>query len=108
MALSLNGRTLADFGTTPSPWLRLGFASLWLILFWGAALALWRRRPIIRRAVPLLLSVYALYELGLLIFYAQAATVRQNWRVNTLFYGLIIVFSWWALNRTAVKPYFME
>ena len=106
IAISLNSRTLASFNITPDPQLRLGSALIWAVLFFGIAIALWRRRPFTRRAVPLLLSLYAIYELGLFIFYAQSPSARYSLLVNALFYGLTILFSVWALNRTAVRAYF--
>ena len=106
MAIGLNRRTLAAFHTTPAPGLRLGIALFWAVLFWSLTIALWRKRPFTRIVIPSLLGLYALSELGLLFLFARSTPARNSWLVNTLFYGLIILFSLWALNRTAVKPYF--
>lgn len=81
-------------------------ALVWMLLLWAAALALWQKRPFIRRAIPFILIVYTAYELGLLLIFAQAGPARSGWLANTLFYLAISVFSYWALNRTAVKSYF--
>ncbi|MCP4424168.1 MAG: hypothetical protein GY803_06730 [Chloroflexi bacterium] len=106
VAISLNRGALAAFDTMPDPRLRLGMALIWTVLFLGAALALWQKRPFIRRAVPILFTIYTLYELGLLAFYAQAPPTRHSWPINALFYLTLILFSAWGLNRTAVKNYF--
>ena len=108
LVTSLNYRLLATFSTTPTPLFRLVMASVWMLLLWLAALVLWQRRPFIRRAIPSILIVYAVYELGLLLIFAQAGPARNGWLINTLFYLFIIVFSYWALNRTAVTSYFKK
>lgn len=81
-------------------------ALVWMLLLWAAALALWQKRPFTRRVIPSILIIYAIYELGLLLIFAQAQPARSSWLINLLFYMAVIVFSYWALNRTAVKPYF--
>lgn len=108
IVLSLNIRTLAIFNTTPPPWFRLVMALGWVILFGAAVIALRQRRPFTRRAIPFLLIAYAVYELGLLLIFAQSPSARRSWLLNSLFYGFIILFSVWALNRTAVRTYFKE
>ena len=108
IVLSLNIRTLATFNTTPAPWLRLIIALGWVLLFGAAVIALRQRRPFARRVIPYLFIAYAVYELGLLLIFAQSPTARRSWLGNFLFYGFIILFSVWALNRTAVKTYFLE
>lgn len=108
LVLGLNYRLLATFPTIPTPFFRLMMALVWMLLFWAAALVLWQRRPFIRRAIPSMLFIYAVYELSLLLIFAQAGPARSSWRVNALFYVVIIVFSYWALNRTAVTAYFRD
>jgi len=106
LAVGLNYRTLAAFHAIPAPQVRLGIALVWAVLFLGMALALWQRRPFTRTAIPMLLSLYALVELGTLIFMAQSPSARQSWLINSLFYLFLILFSVWGLNRTAVKTYY--
>ena len=108
LVTSLNYRLLATFSTTPTPLFRLVMALVWMLLLWLAALVLWQRRPFIRRAIPSILIVYAVYELSLLLLFAQTDPARSSWLINTLFYLFIIVFSYWALNRTAVTSYFKK
>ncbi len=83
-------------------------ALVWMLLLWAAALALRQKRPFTRHAIPSILFVYAAYELGLLLIFAQAGPARSEWLINTLFYLFITLFSYWALNRTAVTSYFRE
>ena len=108
LSISLNYRLLTTFSTSPTPLFRLVMALVWMLLLWAAVLALWQKRPFIRRAIPFILIVYTAYELGLLLIFAQAGPARSGWLANTLFYLAISVFSYWALNRTAVKPYFRD
>ncbi len=108
ITISLNYRLLATFSTTPTPFFRLMLALVWMLLLWAAALALWQRRPFTRRAIPFILFVYAVYELGILLIFTQAGPARSGWLINTLFYLFITLFSYWALNRTAVTSYFTE
>lgn len=108
LATGLNYRLLALFSTTPSPLFRLAAALVWMMLFWGAALALWQKRPFTRHIIPAILFIYMVYELSLLLFFAQAEPARSSWLINTLFYLFCIGFSYWALNRTAVTSYFRE
>lgn len=106
LTIGLKYRLLTTFATMPAPLFRLVMALVWMLLLWAVVLALWQRRPFTRRAIPAILIVYAIYELGLLLIFAQAGPARSGWLVNTLFYLFIIVFSYWALNRTAVAAYF--
>ena len=107
LAIGANYRLLAAFSTTPSPLFLLLMALVWMLLLWAAALALWQKRPFTRRGIPSLLFVYAVYELILLLF-AQTEPARSGWLINILFYLFIVLFSYWVLNRTAVKPYFRD
>jgi hypothetical protein len=108
LATSLNYRLLAAFSATPTPLFRLVMALIWLLLLWGAALALWQRQTFTRHAIPFLLLAYAAYDLGLLFAFAPTGPARSGWLINALFYLFLILFSYWALNRTAVAAYFGE
>ena len=108
LVTSLNYRLLATITTAPTPFFRLMMALVWMLILWTAGLILWQRRPFIRRVIPSILFTYAVYELGLLLIFAQAGPARSGWLVNSLFYLSITAFSYWALNRTAVTSYFKE
>jgi hypothetical protein len=92
-----NGRTLANYTAVPGLYARSGLALLWALLFWGLAVTLWQKRPFAHRAVPLFLSLYAIYELSLPALFAPTPSARQGWLVNALFYLIIILFSVWSL-----------
>ena len=106
VALSRDIQLFLDLGVTPDPRLRLMLALTWGVLFLGVWLALRQRRPLARTAVPVLLLLYAINELSFLFLLVQSAPARQSGVVNTLFYITVILFFGWALNRTAVRPYF--
>ncbi len=105
LTLMRNGRTLAKYITRPELYVRLGLTLLWALLFWGLAVALWQKRPFARRAVPLLLSLYAIYELSLPVFFAPTPAARQGWLVNALFYLVIILFSVWSLTASKLPDH---
>lgn len=93
-------------GVSIDPRLRAVVAIVWALLFIGAVLALWRRHPLSRVAVPLLVAAYALYEVGLLLFLVQSPVARRGWPTDTLFYATLVFLSAWLLNRRAVRAYF--
>ena len=107
-ATGLKYRLLTTFSTTPTPLFRLVMALLWMLLLWSVALALWRRRPFTRHVVPSLLIIYTIYELALLLIFARSGPARSGWLIDVLFYIMLTVFSYWALNRTAVAAYFRK
>jgi hypothetical protein len=97
---------LRQLEVTPDPRLRAGFAGLWAFLFLAAAAALWRRLRPARMAVPALLGVYGLYSVGLPALFARDDLSTDNLALVAAAYGVAVAFAAWALNRTAVQPYF--
>jgi hypothetical protein len=97
---------LLELGVAIDPRLRAIVAAFWSLLFWGAAVALWRRFSAGRVAVPLLLGGYALYQLGLLLFAVESPVARQGWLADALVYAVIISLAAGLLNRRAVRSYF--
>lgn len=97
---------LLDLGVVLSPHLRLALAMFWAVVFCTLTVMLKQKRPITRRAIPLLLTVYALTELALLFFFVQSSVARRTWLLNTMFYLAMITFTYWALNRAAADNYF--
>lgn len=99
---------LQGLGAAVDPRIRLILAFVWALLFLEAAILLWRRRPISRLIIPLLLTLYAVYHFGLTFFFVQSPVARQGWPFDLLIYTLAILFSCWALNRRGVQPYFRD
>ena len=107
-ALSRQTSLLLNFDVNPDPRLLILFAAVWMVLFWGAAIALWRRRSIVQWLIPLLILLYALYELLLLGFYVRIPESAQSWLARILLYNLAILFAFWSLNRGKSRIYFKE
>jgi hypothetical protein len=104
--LSRQRDLLQELGTAIQPtWLFIA-ALVWAILFAGAALSLWQRRPFMRRATPILILGYALYQLALTTFWVRSNVAQQGWPAAILLYTLALLFTTWALNRPAARPYF--
>ena len=94
---------LLTLNVTPDPRLRLVIAAVWMALFWGAAVALWRRKSFTSWFIPLLLSLVALYELTLLGLFVQIPESGQGWLMRILLYAALILFASWSLNRECSK-----
>jgi hypothetical protein len=97
---------LLTLGVAVDPRLRAAVAVVWALLFLGAVVALWRRQPFSRGAIPLLLAVYAVYQIGLLLFLVQSPVARRGWPADTFFYAVLIILTAWLLNRRAIRSYF--
>lgn len=90
---------LGELALTPNPAGRLLMAIGWGVLFVLLALLRWRHRPVPPLAIPLALTLYGLYHLGLLAFFVQSPVARQSWPVQTIGYLFAILFTVWALSR---------
>ena len=106
VAIYQQSDVLSELTNRIDPHVRLSAALVWAIVFGGVMVALRQKRPFTRRAIPITLLLYAVYELSLTLALAQTTSAQNSWLVNGLFYLLLILFSIWGLNRTAVKPYF--
>ncbi len=107
-ALWQQSSLLLALDVRPDPRIRLVFAGVWAIVFWGAALALWLRRPWSRQSVPIFLAVYALYDIILQALFVRIPQSGSVWLMRVLLYSMLVAFTVWALNRTAVKSYFTQ
>ncbi|MBK8988093.1 MAG: hypothetical protein IPM39_18825 [Chloroflexi bacterium] len=104
LALGQQRDLLQEFAAKPDPTLRLVIALVWGAFFLGLVEALRRKRPFTRRLIPLTIMLYTLYEIGLILFFTTAA--RQTLALDILTAVGLVAFTGWALNRTAVAPYF--
>lgn len=105
-ALTQQVSLLLNFDVNPDPRLLILLAGVWMVLFWGAAIALWRRWRFTQWLIPLLLLLYALYELLLLGFFVRIPESAQSWFARILFYILAILFAFYSLNRSDSRSYF--
>lgn len=99
---------LLSLDIKPDPRLRLIVALIWALLFGGMTIALWLKRPFTRWAIPLTLSCYAVYEIILRALFVQVPSSRLSWLGQITFYLLIILFTYWALNRPTMQPNIKE
>ena len=90
----------------PDPRLLLVISVGWMVLFLGSAMALWRRQPLTRWLIPLLLLLYALYELVLQGLFVRIPISGQSWLLRILLYSVAVLFAIWSLNRSKARSYF--
>ena len=106
LALSQQMDLFLELAIQPDPRFRLTMALIWGFVFSGLGWIVWRKRPFIRKLLPLILILYAVYELSLTILFAQTPLARQAIWLNLSFYLFLILFTAWALNRTAANNYY--
>ncbi|KAA3659640.1 MAG: hypothetical protein DWQ04_21740 [Chloroflexi bacterium] len=92
---------------TLDPRIRIGIALVWVVVFGGMAVAMWRKRPFSQRALPFLLTAYTLIELVQLIFFAQNVSLQQI-LMTGVFYLMLIIVLWWGLKRPSAQAYFSK
>lgn len=98
---------LLELALRPDPRLRLIMALVWGLAFFSLWWLLRQKRPFSRTLIPIILSLYSLYELGLSAFFGQSRLSPQTIWLNAAFYLLLVGWTTWALNRkTAVCHYF--
>lgn len=107
-ALIRQSSLLLTLPMTLDPRLRLIMAAVWMVLFWGSAVALWRSKPFTTWFIPLILTLSALYELTLLGLYVQIPETGQGWLIRIWIYAAAILFAAWSLNRGPAKQYFAQ
>lgn len=107
VALAQQSQLLRALDAQPDPRARLVVAVVWAFVLWGLAVALSQQRPFTRRAIPILLTIYAGYELLLWhIFSKMTPGQQQQWLLTAFFFLCAILFVSWALNRPAANRYF--
>lgn len=108
VALREQSALLLDLQVRPDPRLRFLIAAVWMVLFWSLAIALWRKMAVTRWLTPLLLAFYALYELAILGLFAQVPISSDRWLQYTIVTVALVLFAYWALNRSAANSYYLE
>lgn len=108
VALTQQSALLLELQVRPDPRLRVVAALIWAFIFLCLAIALWRRKTVVRWLAPLLLAGYAAYELVLLARFAQVSIDEQRWLLYVIVAGAALLWSVWALNNSAARSYFSE
>ena len=106
LALSRQMGLLLEKAVQPDPRFRFIMALVWGCVFMGLWWLIRKKRPFTRKLLPLVLILYAVYELGLMAIFAQTDLARQARWFDLGFYLILIVFTIWALNRAAADDYF--
>jgi len=86
------------------PRLRLMGAGMWTIIFLWLAWAVIKKKSFSRRAVPLALVGFGISDLVMLLFVPTARA--GDWLLNGLFFAIITLLFYWALNNSRAKAYF--
>ncbi len=107
-ALIRQNSLLLSLNMTPDPRLRLVMAAVWMVLFWGAAFALWRNKSFTTWFIPLLLGLIALYELTIWGLFVQISGNGQGWLMRIWLFATLVILAFWSLNRSSVKYYFNQ
>ena len=89
-----------------NPWVGLGFAFVWSIIFIFTAIALRQHRTWTKIGIPLLLLIHGIYQVLLVIIFARSNASRNGWPLIGLLFVLAVIFSVWALNRPSVRWFF--
>jgi hypothetical protein len=108
LGLGRQRNLLQELGASVEPAGLFLVALAWAVLFAGTTLALWRRWPATRWAAPALILGYALYQLALTTLWVRSNVAQQGWSAAVLLYALAFLFTTWALNRPAGRPYFLR
>ena len=95
-----------ELGVSVDPRLRMVIALIWAAVFIALAIALWIRMEWTRILVPASLLLYAIYSVALVALFAGSEYARDSQYVTVLFYGIVIAYTAWALNRGAARQYF--
>jgi hypothetical protein len=107
VAMARQASLLMTLNITPDPRLLVVIFAAWATLFWGSAVALWCRRAFTRWLIPLLILLFALYDLLRQGLFVQAPITGQGWLLRILFYDMAILFALYSLNRHAARSYFI-
>ncbi len=98
---------LIELQIRPSIWLQIfiavGFCCLFLVCVWG----LWQKRPFVQNTVPISVTGYAFYHVGIQILFAKSRN-PSTWALTGLLFAGTILFTYWALNRSAAQTYFQD
>jgi hypothetical protein len=83
-------------------------AVFWAIILLSMAIILWLRKPVTRVAIPVLLTLYAVYRLAIVGIFAGSEYARGSQLAVAVLYGCLILITIWVLNRKTVGNYFAD
>ncbi len=92
----------------PDPRLRLAAAILFTLLFFGLTWQLWLKRPFTRKAIPLTIAGYTVYETAVWLLFAQPPRNWSLWLLASLILTVDSLFTWWALRRATHTYFYYE
>lgn len=104
--LAQQAELLLASGSSLNPWVGMGLAIVWSVIFIAVAAALWQRRTWTQKIIPGLILIHGLYYLALIMIFARTAASRNSWSAIGLLFMLAVLYSIWALNRASVRWYF--
>lgn len=99
---------LEELGVVPEPGMVLLLAWLWAAVFAILAVFVWQGRPVSRFLAPALLLTYALYQLLLVVLFAQSDESQSGLLGSAGLYAVAFVVMSWALNRRGARAYFQD
>ena len=97
---------LEELGIVPDPLIAILIALLWAAVFMILAVFVWQGRSITRLLAPVVLFLYALYQLLLVALFAQSGQSQIGLTGNVGLYTVTLLFTIWALNRQSARAYF--
>ncbi len=86
------------FHTVVSPQIRLGLALIWAVTWLALFIALWQRRPFVRRTIPAAVFLYTMVQLWL-TWVSTPAVVRAGWPLTAGLGMAATAYCAWALRR---------
>ncbi|MGB3716733.1 MAG: hypothetical protein WA996_20125 [Candidatus Promineifilaceae bacterium] len=108
LGLSRQSDLQLELGVSLDPRLRMILAVLWAIILISMAVVLWLRKPVARIAIPVLLTLYAVYRLAIVGIFAESEYARGSQLATAVLYGGAILITIWVLNRKPAKEYFAD
>ena len=105
ISLAQQSLLLVTAEATLSPTVRLIGSVVWTVVFAAQAFLLWRRRPVVRRAIPPVILLYGAYQLGLVVFFVASPAAKNGWLAQLVFYASASLLAYWLLNRRATAHF---
>lgn len=108
VALGRQFRLLLELSVQPDPRVQIVLAVAWVVLFWGTAVALWRKKAFTRWFVPGVMLLFVSYHVALAALFVQSPGDNQQRLADVLLATAAVLFPAWALNRKTATAYYTE